>query len=162
MTPSQDDIRFMQEAIRLATESVERGGGPFGAVIVKDGEIVAAGANRVTLDIDPTAHAEVSTIRLACKKLNTFDLSGCTIYTSCEPCPMCLSAIYWAHLERIFYAGTRKDAAAAGFADDFIYEELDRPMESRTIPIIPMLRSQAQTPFRRWTEKEDKTLYGTH
>jgi len=152
----------MQEAIRLATESVERGGGPFGAVIVKDGEIVAAGANRVTLDIDPTAHAEVCTIRLACKKLNTFDLSGCTIYTSCEPCPMCLSAIYWAHLERIFYAGTRKDAAAAGFADDFIYEELDRPMESRTIPIIPMLRSQAQTPFRRWTEKEDKTLYGTH
>jgi len=162
MTPNQDDIRFMQEAIRLATESVERGGGPFGAVIVKDGEIVAAGANRVTLDIDPTAHAEVCTIRLACKKLNTFDLSGCTIYTSCEPCPMCLSAIYWAHLERIFYAGTRKDAAAAGFADDFIYEELDRPMESRTIPIIPMLRSQAQTPFRRWTEKEDKTLYGTH
>lgn len=152
----------MQEAIRLATESVERGGGPFGAVIVKDGEIVAAGANRVTLDIDPTAHAEVCTIRLACKKLNTFDLSGCTIYTSCEPCPMCLSAIYWAHLERIFYAGTRKDAAAAGFADDFIYEELDRPMESRTIPIIPMLRSQAQTPFRRWTEKEEKTLYGTH
>lgn len=152
----------MQEAIRLATESVERGGGPFGAVIVKDGEIVAAGANRVTLDIDPTAHAEVCTIRLACKKLNTFDLSGCTIYTSSEPCPMCLSAIYWAHLERIFYAGTRKDAAAAGFADDFIYEELDRPMESRTIPIIPMLRSQAQTPFRRWTEKEDKTLYGTH
>lgn len=162
MTPNQDDIRFMQEAIRLATESVERGGGPFGAVIVKDGEIVAAGANRVTLDIDPTAHAEVCTIRLACKRLNTFDLSGCTIYTSCEPCPMCLSAIYWAHLERIFYAGTRKDAAAAGFADDFIYEELDRPMESRTIPIIPMLRSQAQTPFRRWTEKEDKTLYGTH
>lgn len=162
MTPTEADKRFMQEAIRLATESVERGGGPFGAVIVKGGEIVAAGANRVTLDIDPTAHAEVCTIRLACKKLNTFDLSGCTIYTSCEPCPMCLSAIYWAHLERIFYAGTRKDAATAGFADDFIYEELDRPMKSRTIPIIPMLRSQARTPFKQWAAKADKTLYGTH
>ena len=162
MTPTEADIRFMQEAIRLATESVERGGGPFGAVIVKDGEVVAAGANRVTLDIDPTAHAEVSTIRLACKKLNTFDLSGCTIYTSCEPCPMCLAAIYWAHLDRIFYSGTRKDAAAAGFADDFIYEELDRPMKSRTIPIIPILRSQARTPFKQWAAKEDKTLYGTH
>ena len=162
MTPTEADIRFMQEAIRLATESVERGGGPFGAVIVKDGEVVAAGANRVTLDTDPTAHAEVSTIRLACKKLGSFDLSGCTIYTSCEPCPMCLAAIYWAHLDRIFYSGTRKDAAAAGFADDFIYEELDRPMKSRTIPIIPILRSQARTPFKQWAAKADKTLYGTH
>ena len=161
MTPTEADKKLMREAIRLACESVDNGGGPFGAVIVKDGEIVASGSNRVTLDIDPTAHAEVTTIRLACKKLNTFDLSGCTIYTSCEPCPMCLSAIYWAHIGRIFYGGTRKDAADAGFADDFIYEELDRPMESRTIPIIPLLHRDSLASFRQWTAKEDKTVYGS-
>ena len=153
------DYEFMRAAISLATESVKRGGGPFGAVIVKDGEIIAHGANRVTLDHDPTAHAEVSAIREACRRLNTFDLSGCIIYTSCEPCPMCLGAIYWAHIDRIFYGNNRKDAAGIGFADDFIYEELDRPMASRTVPIEPLLRDEALSSFRLWEEKDDKTEY---
>lgn len=149
----------MREAIRLASESVARGGGPFGAVIVKNGEIVAGSANSVTLDNDPTAHAEVNTIREACRRLNTFDLTGCTIYTSCEPCPMCLGAIYWAHISRIFYGNNRKDAAAIDFADDFIYEELDRPMDERTVPIVPLLRDEALASFREWQEKADKTEY---
>ena len=149
----------MCEAIRLANESVEHGGGPFGAVIVKDGEIIAGSSNSVTMDNDPTAHAEVNAIRMACKKLGTFDLSGCTIYTSCEPCPMCLSAIYWAHIERIYYGNTRKDAADIGFADDFIYEELDKPLSERSVPIIPMLRDEAMESFRIWSAKTDKTEY---
>ena len=150
---------FMCEAIRLANESVEHGGGPFGAVIVKDGEIIAGSSNSVTMDNDPTAHAEVNAIRMACKKLGTFDLSGCTIYTSCEPCPMCLSAIYWAHIERIYYGNTRKDAADIGFADDFIYEELDKAMDERSIPLVQVLHDEAQETFRLWAEKEDKTEY---
>ena len=149
----------MREAIRLANESVNRGGGPFGSVIVKDGEIVAGSSNSVTIDNDPTAHAEVNTIREACRRLGTFDLSGCTIYTSCEPCPMCLGAIYWARIGRIFYGSTRKDARDIQFADDFIYEELERPMDSRTVPIIPLLRDEALTTFRLWSEKADKTEY---
>ncbi len=149
----------MREAIRLANESVERGGGPFGAVIVKDGEIVAGSSNRVTIDNDPTAHAEVNTIREACRKLRTFDLSGCTIYTSCEPCPMCLGAIYWARIGKIFYGNTRKDARDIQFADDFIYEELERPLSERTVPIVPLLRAEALHTFRLWTEKTDKTEY---
>ena len=149
----------MREAIRLANESVKRGGGPFGAVIVKDGEIVAGGSNSVTINNDPTAHAEVSTIREACRKLGTFDLSGCTIYTSCEPCPMCLGAIYWAHIGKIFYGNNRKDARDIDFADDFIYEELDRPMEKRSVPIIPLLRDEALHSFRLWSEKTDKVEY---
>ena len=159
MTISDSDIKFMREAIRLATESVQRSGGPFGAVIVKDGEILASGTNCVTIDNDPTAHAEVSTIRKACSKLGTFDLSGCTIYTSCEPCPMCLGAIYWARIGKIFYGNNRTDAAEIGFADNFIYEELDRPLESRTVPIIPLLRSEALESFRCWSAKADKTEY---
>lgn len=159
MKISEQDKAFMREAIRLANESVEKGGGPFGAVIVKDGEIIAGSSNSVTLDNDPTAHAEVNTIRCACRKLDTFDLSGCTIYTSCEPCPMCLGAIYWAHLDRIYYGNHRKDARDAGFADDFIYEELDRGMEERRLPIIPMLRNEALASFRLWGEKGDKTEY---
>ena len=111
------------------------------------------------MDNDPTAHAEVNAIRMACKKLGTFDLSGCTIYTSCEPCPMCLSAIYWAHIERIYYGNTRKDAADIGFADDFIYEELDKPLSERSVPIIPMLRDEAMESFRIWSAKTDKTEY---
>ena len=158
MITEQDKI-FMREAIRLANESVERGGGPFGAVIVKDGEIVAGSSNSVTIDNDPTAHAEVNTIREACRKLRTFDLSGCTIYTSCEPCPMCLGAIYWARIGKIFYGNTRKDARDIQFADDFIYEELDRPMDKRTVPIVPLLRDEALHTFRLWTEKADKTEY---
>ena len=156
---TEQDRAFMREAIRLANASVQRGGGPFGAVIVKDGEIVAGSANSVTIDLDPTAHAEVNTIRQACRRLGTFDLSGTTIYTSCEPCPMCLGAIYWAHISRIFYGNTRKDARDIDFADDFIYEELDRPMEQRTVPIIPLLRDEALHTFRLWQQKDDKTEY---
>lgn len=115
---------LMRRAIELSENSVKSGGGPFGAVIARDGEIIAEGSNNVTIDMDPTAHAEVSTIRKACKKLGTFDLSGCVIYTSCEPCPMCFGAIYWAHLEKIYYANDRKDAGKIGFDDDFIYEDI--------------------------------------
>ena len=153
------DKQFMREAIRLADESVLRGGGPFGAVIVKDGEIIAGSSNSVTIDQDPTAHAEVNTIREACRKLGTFDLTDCTIYTSCEPCPMCLGAIYWARISRIYYGNTRKDARDIDFADDFIYEELDKPLTKRTVPIIPLLRDEAIRTFRLWQEKDDKTEY---
>ena len=149
----------MREAIRLANESVKRGGGPFGAVIVKDGEIVAKSANSVTIDNDPTAHAEVNTIRKASRRLGTFDLSGCTIYTSCEPCPMCLGAIYWSHIDHIFYGNTRKDAASIDFADDFIYEELAKPMERRSVPFVQILGDEAGETFRLWREKADKTEY---
>ena len=159
MEITEKDREFMREAIRLADESVQHGGGPFGAVIVKDGEIIAGGSNSVTINNDPTAHAEVSTIREACRKLGTFDLTGCTIYTSCEPCPMCLGAIYWARISRIFYGNNRKDAHDIDFADDFIYEEINRPMVSRKVPIIPMLRDEAQETFRLWTEKTDKIEY---
>ena len=156
---TEQDKEMMREAIRLADESVANGGGPFGAVIVKDGEIIAATSNRVTLDNDPTAHAEVNCIRMACKRLGTFDLSGCTIYTSCEPCPMCLGAIYWARIDRIFYGNNRQDAADIGFDDDFIYQELARPMDNRSTPIIPILPDEALHSFRLWTEKTDKTKY---
>ena len=159
MNITEQDKQFMREAIHLANESVAHGGGPFGAVIVKDGEIIAGSSNSVTIDNDPTAHAEVNTIREACRQLGTFDLSGTTIYTSCEPCPMCLGAIYWAHISRIFYGNTRKDAADIQFADDFIYEELDRPFGERTVPITPLLRDEALETFRQWMEKEDKTEY---
>ena len=159
ITITEQDRRFMREAIELANDSVRRGGGPFGAVIVKDGEVVAGSANSVTIDTDPTAHAEVNTIRQACRKLGTFDLSDCVIYTSCEPCPMCLGAIYWARLRRIYYGNNRKDARDIHFADDFIYDELERPLDERTVPIIPMLREEALQSFRLWAEKEDKTEY---
>ena len=149
----------MREAIRLASESVKSGGGPFGAVIVKDGEIIAGRSNSVTIDNDPTAHAEVNAIREAARKLGTFDLSGCTVYTSCEPCPMCLGAIYWAHIDRIFYGNNREDAAAIGFDDDFIYRELDKPMSLRSVPILPLLQNEALESFRLWDEKTDKTEY---
>ncbi len=156
---TEQDREFMREAIRLANESVKNGGGPFGAVIVKDGEIVAGSANSVTTDNDPTAHAEVNTIRKACRKLGTFDLSGCVIYTSCEPCPMCLGAIYWAHIDRIYYGNTKKDAAEIDFADDFIYRELDKQIGERSVPFIPLLRNESIHTFQMWREKEDKTEY---
>lgn len=156
---TEQDRNFMREAIRLASQSVERGGGPFGAVIVKDGKIVAGSSNSVTINLDPTAHAEVSTIRAACKALGTFDLSGCDIYTSCEPCPMCLGAIYWAHLDRIFYANNRKDAAEIDFDDDFIYEEIAKPLDGRKTPVIPILRNEALAVFTAWKEKGDKIEY---
>ena len=150
---------MMREAIRLSAESVRNGGGPFGAVIAKDGEIVSGTSNSVTLLNDPTAHAEVMCIREACRKLGTFDLSGYKIYSSCEPCPMCLGAIYWAHLDCIFYANNRKDAADIDFDDDFIYRELEKPMDQRSTPIIPLLREEALPVFRMWSLKEDKTEY---
>ncbi|MBR1889483.1 MAG: nucleoside deaminase [Alloprevotella sp.] len=159
MNITEKDKQFMREAIRLANESVRTGGGPFGAVVVKDGEIVAESSNSVTRDNDCTAHAEVNAIRKACRKLNTFDLSGCDIYSSCEPCPMCLGAIYWAHIERIFFAANRKDAAEGGFADDFIYEELEKPVEERSTPIIPLLRDEGQQTFVLWKNTSDKIEY---
>lgn len=155
----EQNQNFMRRAIALADESVQRGGGPFGAVIVKDGEIVAEGSNSVTLLSDPTAHAEVTAIRGACRQLGTFHLEGCTIYTSCEPCPMCLGAIYWAGIQRIYYGNTRKDAADIGFADEFIYEELERPLEERRLPIRQLLRDEARGSFRRLEEKTDKVTY---
>ena len=159
MTITEQDKNFMREAIRLADESVRNGGGPFGAVIVKDGEIVAGSSNSVTIDNDPTAHAEVNTIRKACQKLGTFDLSDCVIYTSCEPCPMCLGAIYWAHLKCIYYGNTKKDARDIDFADDFIYEELDKPIDKRSVPFINMLHEEALNSFKLWSEKTDKIEY---
>lgn len=159
MNITEQDKQMMREAIRLSAESVKNGGGPFGAVIAKDGKIIAGTSNSVTLLNDPTAHAEVMCIRKACRKLGTFDLSGYKIYSSCEPCPMCLGAIYWAHLDCIFYANNRKDAADIDFDDDFIYRELEKPMNQRSTPIIPLLRDEALLVFRMWDEKEDKTEY---
>lgn len=156
---TEQDKTFMREAIRLADESVKNGGGPFGAVIVKDGEIVAGCANSVTIDNDPTAHAEVNTIRQACRKLGTFDLSDCVIYTSCEPCPMCLGAIYWARIKRIYYGNTKKDAADIDFADDFIYRELELQKENRSVPLISLLRDEAIKTFKAWKQKEDRVEY---
>ncbi len=155
----EDNNKFMQRAISLSIENVDKGGGPFGAVIVKDGEIIAEGANRVTPDCDPTAHAEVKAIRAACQKLHDFKLSGCTIYTSCEPCPMCLSAIYWAGIDKIYYANTKKDAESIGFSDNFIYQELSKPLAERAIPMRPLMRQEAQQAFRNWSNKEDKQEY---
>lgn len=150
---------FMRRAIQLSEKSVSEGGGPFGAVIVKDGEIIAEASNRVTLDQDPTAHAEVSCIRQAARKLGTFNLSGCDIYTSCEPCPMCLGAIYWAHLSHIYYGNDRKDAARIGFDDDFIYEELALAPADRHKPMQMLLRDEAIRAFEAWQNKTDKTVY---
>ena len=150
---------FMRQAIALSEENVRQGGGPFGAVIVKDGEVVATGTNRVTASHDPTAHAEVSAIRAACQRLGTFDLSGCDIYTSCEPCPMCLGAIYWAHLDRMYYANTKHDAADIGFDDSFIYEEIALTPDNRRLVSRELLRDEALQAFRDWTAKTDKTEY---
>lgn len=154
-----ETIDFMREAIRLSDENVKNGGGPFGAVIVKDGKIIATGVNRVTANNDPTAHAEVSAIRAAGQKLGTFDLSGCDIYTSCEPCPMCLGAIYWAHLDRMYYACNKDDAADAGFDDSFIYKELDLEASERRLKSENILRSEALKTFEAWKEKSDKVEY---
>lgn len=159
MTATEKDKEMMREAIRLSQQSVNAGGGPFGAVIAKDGQMVAGASNSVTLLGDPTAHAEVQCIREACSRLGTFNLSGYTIYTSCEPCPMCLGAIYWARLDRIFYANNRKDAAAIDFDDDFIYQELEKPLSQRTKPISELLREEALPVFRMWQTKTDKTEY---
>ena len=150
---------LMRRAIELSKMSVQKGGGPFGAVIACNGKIVAEGSNCVTIDCDPTAHAEVSTIRKACKALKTFDLSGCEIYTSCEPCPMCLGAIYWAHLDRIYYGNDRKDAAKIGFDDNFIYEEIAIDPKHRHRPMQPLLKKEALEAFKLWENSDSKTEY---
>ena len=150
----------MQEAVEMAIENVRAGrGGPFAALVVKDGEVVARGTNLVTSSQDPTAHAEVVAIRRACRSLGTFQLDGCDLYTSCEPCPMCLGAIYWARLDRVFYAGTREDAAAAGFDDHFIYDEIALTPAERHIAMIPLMRDEAQRAFAAWTDDDDRVEY---
>ena len=150
---------YMREAIDLSVKNIDNDGGPFGAVIVKDGKIIARGVNRVTSNIDPTAHAEVNAIREAAKVLGTFDLSGCIIYSSCEPCPMCLGAIYWARLDKLYFANTKKDAKDIEFDDSFIYEELDLPIEKRKIPTTQILREEALAAFNKWKNKGDKIEY---
>lgn len=150
---------FMRKAIELSIENVKNGGGPFGAVIARDGEIVGTGTNRVTPDCDPTAHAEVNAIRAAASRLGTFDLSGCEIYSSCEPCPMCLGAIYWAHLDRLYYGNDKQDAAGIGFDDAFIYRELDLKPEDRSLKSERLLSDEAAAAFREWAAKPDKVEY---
>lgn len=150
---------LMLKAIELSIENVANGGGPFGAVIAKDGEIIATGANRVTSQCDPTAHAEVSAIRAAASKLGTFNLSGCEIYTSCEPCPMCLGAIYWARLDKMYYANNKTDAKNIGFDDSFIYDELSLKPSARKLPSEVLLAEEAIKAFQQWTEKSDKVEY---
>lgn len=150
----------MSAAIRLSLQKMRANcGGPFGAVIVRNGKIIGRGWNQVTSTNDPTAHAEMVAIRAACQKLGSFQLDDCEIYTSCEPCPMCLSAIYWARLKKIYYANTRRDAAKIGFDDDFIYQEVSRPLSRRRIPIRQVGRTQAQTVFQEWKKKTDKVRY---
>lgn len=150
----------MLRSIELAKMGVEMNlGGPFGCVVVKDGEIVGEGNNRVTSTNDPTAHAEIIAIREACKTLKTFQLTGCTIYTSCEPCPMCLGAIYWSRPAHIFYAGTQADAAASGFDDEYFYQEIERPNAERQIPMVNLLREEALEIFQIWSAKTDKAEY---
>ncbi len=150
---------LMRKAIELSIKSVRNGGGPFGAVIARKGEIIAEGSNGVTIYNDPTAHAEVTAIRKACEKLGTFDLTGCEIYTSCEPCPMCLGAIYWAHLDKIYYANDRKDAADIGFDDDFIYQEIEVKPQYRKKPSEILMREEGLEAFRIWNKKTDKIEY---
>ncbi len=151
---------FMLEAVNAALRGMQNNeGGPFGCVIVKDGKIIGKGNNKVTSTNDPTAHAEVTAIRDACKNLNSFQLDGCTIYTSCEPCPMCLGAIYWARPEKVFYGSSQQDAANIGFDDAFIYEEIPLPYEKRSIPFEQLAPEVAIKPFQEWTKKEDKTEY---
>lgn len=151
---------FMKMAIELSEEGMNsNNGGPFGAVVVKDGKVVGRGNNHVTSTNDPTAHAEVVAIRDACKNLNTFDLSGAEIYCSCEPCPMCLAAIYWARISAIYFANTRKDAAEIGFDDDLIYREIPKAVNERLVPAKPLMREQAMKVFSAWLKKADKTKY---
>ncbi len=155
----EDKIKFMAKAIELSVNSANTIGGPFGSVIVKDNKIIAEGSNKVTFSNDPTAHGEVVAIREACKKLNTFDLSGCEIYTSCEPCPMCLSAIYWSRLDKIYYANTREGAKNIDFDDSFIYLEIPKKISDRKIKMTQMLRDDALKAFEIWDKKVDKIKY---
>lgn len=156
---TDEDCRFMTQAARLAEENVLNGGGPFGAVIVKDGEVVATGVNRVTANNDPTAHAEVSAIRAACRLTGSFKLEGCVIYSSCEPCPMCLSALYWAGVKRIYYGNTQEDADSIGFGDRFIYREIEKKPMERAIPCPHLENPETSKAFDLWREKDDKIAY---
>lgn len=156
---TDSDIEFMRKAIEISQISIEEGGGPFGAVIVQDGIIVSTGNNRVTKNNDPTAHAEIEAIRDACKKLGKFKLSNCTIYTSCEPCPMCLGAIYWAGIKRVFYGNNREDAKVIDFDDSFIYDELNLKNEDKSIEMINILHEEAIVAFEKWSKLEDKVKY---
>jgi len=152
--------KFMGEAIKLSLKGVLSGkGGPFGAIVVKNNQIIAEDHNRVTSTNDPTAHAEVVAIRKACKKLKTFNLVGCELYTSCEPCPMCLGAIYWSHLDAVYFANTKKDAASIGFDDLFIYQEINRPIDKRRTKFKQIMHAEALTAFDLWRSKIDKTRY---
>ena len=151
---------FMHEAIQLSLEKMREGqGGPFGAVVVKNGQIIGRGWNEVTSAHDPTAHAEILAIREACRNVGTFRLDGCELYASCEPCPMCLSAIYWARMDRLFYAATRQDAAAAGFDDEFLYREIALPIVERRLPTVQLLREQALTAMAEWRASPDRVPY---
>ena len=154
-----NDIKFMRKAIALSIENIDNGGGPFGAVIVKEGKIISSGVNRVTTNTDPTAHAEITAIRKASKKLGTFDLSGCEMYSSCEPCPMCLGAIYWAHLDKLYYGNTKIDAKNIGFDDSFIYDEIDLKPESRKLKSTQLLSDEAIVAFEAWKKDENKVRY---
>ena len=157
---TEKDEYFMRRAIELAQNGVDsNSGGPFGAVVVKDGEIIAEGWNRVTSTNDPTAHAEIVAIRNACEKLDSFQLDGCTIYTSCEPCPMCMGAIYWSRPTQVFYGCTREDAASIGFDDQFIYDEIEKAMDERRMKILNLLRDEAFVVFQNWANKTDKIEY---
>ena len=153
------DKKFMRKAIALSIQNIEKGGGPFGAVIVKDGKVIATGVNRVTKNTDPTAHAEVTAIRKASKKLGTFDLAGCDIYTSCEPCPMCLGAVYWAHLDKMYYGNTKADAKNIGFDDSFIYDEIELKPEQRRLITTQLLSNEAIEAFKAWANTENKVEY---
>ncbi len=154
-----DNKELMRKAIQLSIDNIDNGGGPFGAVIVRDGKIIAEAANSVTNDNDPTAHAEVNAIRKASKLLNTFDLSDCQIYTSCEPCPMCLGAIYWSGIKTVFYGNDKQDAANINFDDRFIYEEIERPIAQRNVKFKQLLKDEAINAFKKWDESESKTEY---
>ncbi len=157
---NKDAIKFMKKAIRISVANVKKQtGGPFGAVVVKDGKIIARGSNKVTASNDPTAHAEVVAIRKACKVLKTFQLTGCEIYTSCEPCPMCLGAIYWARPDKLYYANSKEDAAAINFDDQFIYEEIAKPVAERKLFTKQILREKAQEAFEKWKVSTNKIEY---
>ena len=151
--------KFMQRAIELSIESINSGGGPFGSVVAKDNEIISEGMNRVTVNNDPTAHGEITAIRQACKKLNTFDLSGYELYSNCEPCPMCLSAIYWSHIDRVYYANTRDDAHKIDFLDPIIFKELQKTNEEKKIQMVQMMRKEGLKAFEIWDKKVDKIKY---
>jgi tRNA(Arg) A34 adenosine deaminase TadA len=151
--------KFMQRAIELSIESINSGGGPFGSVIAKDDKIISEGMNRVTVNNDPTAHGEITAIRQACKKLNTFDLNGYELYTNCEPCPMCLSAIYWSHINKVYYANTRDDAHKIDFLDPIIYTELQKSNEEKKIQMVQMMRAEGLKAFEIWDKKVDKIKY---